>query len=243
MRHLKGKSVACARSVAVRCRICVIVDPVGELREAAQAAPTRLRDDGAVSAPVSPAPAAEGPPTPVRRRGFETVRDMVLSMGLVGLVVLGVFWVVAWQRPEVQGPVRPEVDVAQVFDDVRVSDPFPVLEPTGLSNEWAPTSAWFEPASVNSVIGGGVLHVGYVTPGGSYAEVRQTNGDENEAVAEWVDDAALVDHAMIGGRTWDVVESESSGQQGLLLSEKGTTVVVTGKADSTELEELAASLR
>jgi hypothetical protein len=168
---------------------------------------------------------------------------MVLSMGLVGLVVLGVFWMVAWQRPEVQGPVRPEVDVAKVFDDVRVSDPFLVLEPTGLSSEWEPTSAWFEPASVNSDIDGGVLHVGYVTPGGSYAEVRQTNGDRNEALAEWVDDGVLVDHATIGGRTWEVVESESSGQQGLLLTERGTTVVVTGKADSTELEELAASLR
>jgi hypothetical protein len=168
---------------------------------------------------------------------------MVLSMGLVGLVVLGVFWMVAWQRPEVQGPVRPEVDVAQVFDDVRVSDPFTVLEPTGLSGEWSPTSAWFEPATVTSAIDGGVLHVGYLTPGGSYAEVRQTDGDGDEALAEWVDDATLVDHTTIGGRTWDVVESQSNGRQGLVLSAQGTTVVVTGKADASELRELAESLR
>ena len=168
---------------------------------------------------------------------------MVLSMGLVGVVVLAVFWTVAWQRPEVQGPVRPDVNAEQVFNDVEVSDPFTVLEPTGLSDDWVPTSAWFEPAGAASVIDGGVLHVGYVTPDGSYAEVRQTDGDQRDAVAEWVDDAELTDAATVSGTTWDVVESPESGKQGLVTSADGTTIVVTGKADLAELQELAASLK
>jgi len=168
---------------------------------------------------------------------------MVLSMGLVGLVVLAVFWTVAWQRPEVQGPVRQDVDVSQVFRDVKVSDPFPVLEPTGLSEEWTPTSAWFEPAGVASVIDGGVLHVGYVTPDDSYAEVRQTDGNPKSAVAEWVDDAEEIDTVTVSGTSWDVVESPESGKQGLVTTLKGTTIVVTGKAELAELQELASSLR
>ncbi len=185
----------------------------------------------------------EAAPEPNRRRGLETVRDMVLSMGLVGVVVLGVFWTVAWQRPEVQGPVRPSVDVSQVFRDVEVSNPFLVLEPTGLSEEWTPTSAWFEPVGVASVINGGVLHVGYVTPDGSYAEVRQTDGNPKAAVAEWVDDGEPVDAVTVAGTTWDVVESPDSGKQGLVTTVNGTTVVVTGKAELTELQELASSLK
>jgi hypothetical protein len=188
-------------------------------------------------------PADDVRPAPPKRRGFETVRDMVLSIALVGLVVLGVFWVVAWQRPEVQGPVRPEVDVEQVFSDVRVNDPFAVLEPTGLPDGWEPTCAWFEPAAVNSEIDGGVLHVGYVTPDRSYAEVRQTNGDRSEAVAEWVDDATRIDTATVGGREWAVVASDETDKIGLVSSHADTIVVVTGKASLAELEELAASLR
>jgi hypothetical protein len=189
------------------------------------------------SVPEQEAPEAK------RRRGLETVRDMLLSMGLVGVVVLAVFWTVAWQRPEVQGPVRPNVDVAQLFSDVDVSNPFAVLEPTGLPTEWTPTSAWFEPAGVASVIDGGVLHVGYVTPDGSYAEVRQTDGDPKAAVAEWVDDAEPIDTVTVAGMTWDIVESPESGKQGLVSTVGGTTVVVTGKAELVELQELAGSLK
>ncbi|HEX5016392.1 MAG TPA: DUF4245 family protein [Actinomycetes bacterium] len=197
-----------------------------------------------MSTTAPPPPVSAEPDPPQRpRRGFESLRDMVLSIALVGLVVLGVFWVVAWQRPEVQGPVRPDVDVAQLFGDVRVSDPFPVLEPTDLSGEWEPTSAWFEPASVNSELDGGVLHVGYLTPDGSYAEVRETNGERKAAIAEWVDDATVVNDVTIGDREWDVVASEETGKQGLVTTVAGTTVVVTGKAEAVELEDLAASLR
>ena len=182
--------------------------------------------------------------TTTKRRGFETVRDMVLSMALVGVLVLAVFWFVAWQRPEVQGPVRPDVDVEQVFDDVRVSDPFPVLEPLGLPDGWEPTSAWFEPASVNGVIDGAVLHVGYLTPEGSYAEVRQTDGAADEAISEWVGADVETDGDIdISGDTWQVVRSSETGRDGVVRSADGTTVVVTGKAEPGELEELAASLQ
>lgn len=169
---------------------------------------------------------------------------MVLSMALVGVVVLGVFWVVAWQRPEVQGPIRPDVDVAQLFDEVQISEPFPVLEPTDLPSTWVATSAWFEPSGTDPSVDGGVLHVGYVTPAGSYAEVRQTDGPEGEATDAWVGDQVdEVAEVVIGGHTWSVVESAQTGKEALVLTDNGTTVVVTGKADRDELETLATSLR
>jgi len=168
---------------------------------------------------------------------------MVLSMVLVGVVVLAVFWVVAWQRPEVQGPIRPDVDVAQLFDDLRIAEPFPVLEPAGLADGWVATSAWFVPPGSDPAIDGGVLHVGYVTPEGSYAEVRQTDAAAADAVGEWVgEDAGRVDSVSIGGRKWSLVESTAADKQALVLTENGTTVVVTGKAGIDELEALAASL-
>ena len=178
-----------------------------------------------------------------RARGFETTRDMVLSMAVVGAVVFAGFWFVAWQRPEVQGSVVPLVDVEQVFTDVRLGDTFPVKEPVGLPDGWTATSAWFDTEQVSADIGGGVLHVGYLTPDGSYAEVRQTDGDADAAIDDWVDGAVPAGDVQIGDATWQLVESESTGKQGLVLSDRGVTVVVTGKAEQGELEELAGSLR
>ena len=169
---------------------------------------------------------------------------MVLSMALVGAVVVAVFLVVAWQRPEVQGPIRPEVDVEQLFADVAVAEPFETLEPTGLSESGVATSAWFEPQGTDPALDGGVLHVGYLTPDGSYAEVRQTDAPAADALAEWVgDDVERVESVTLGARQWSLVEAAATGKQALVLTNDGTTVVVTGKAARGELDELAGSLR
>jgi hypothetical protein len=189
-----------------------------------------------MSPPVTEAPRK-------RPRGLETTRDMVLSMAVVGAVVLGVFWMVAWQRPEVQGPIRPEADVEQVFTDVRIGDTFPVLEPVELPSGWTPTSAWFDSEQVSGVVGGGVLHVGYLTPEGSYAELRQTDGDRAAAVDEWVDGAVRTGEIQVGDGLWDIVESEETGKVGLVRTAGGVTIVVTGKAALDELETLVGSLR
>jgi hypothetical protein len=195
-----------------------------------------MRDHGGMTAPVTAS-------VRKRPRGFETTRDMVLSMAVVGAVVLGIFWMVAWQRPEVQGPVRPTVDVEQVFTDVRLGDTFAVREPAGLPAGWSATSAWFDTEAVSGGIGGGVLHVGYLTPAGSYAEVRQTDGDASVAIDDWVDGAQEVGQVVIGDTTWTKVQSDDSGKVGLVLTERGVTAVVTGKAEVDELEVLAGSLR
>lgn len=195
-----------------------------------------MGDDGSMSAPVTESPRK-------RPRGFETTRDMVLSMAVVGAVVLGIFWMVAVQRPEVQGPIRPEADVEQVFADVRIGDTFPVLEPVDLPDGWTPTSAWYDSEQVSGVVGGGVLHVGFLTPDGSYAELRQTDGDRAAAVDEWVDGAVRTGEVQVGDGVWDLVESEETGKVGLVRADDGVTIVVTGKADLDELETLAGSLR
>ena len=179
-------------------------------------------------------------------RGFETVRDMVLSMAVVGAVVLGLYAVVAWQRPEVQGSIRPAVDVAGVVDQVDVSGPFPVLRPTELAAGWTATSAWFEGPSETGALGGSVLHVGYTTPSGSYAEVKQTDGDYAVAVREWADDATDAGTVWVKGSHWSRLADSETGTKALVVTRDvgpKVVVLVTGKADWPELQELAASLK
>lgn len=164
-------------------------------------------------------------------------------MAVVSAVVLAGFWMVAWQRPEVQGSVLPLVDVEQVFTDVRLGETFPVRQPVGLPDGWTPTSVWFDTAEVSDEIAGGVLHVGFLTPDGSYAEVRQTDGDGDAAIDDWVDGAVPMGEVEVKSETWQVVESAETGKQGLVLVDDGVTIVVTGKAELVELQALAASLR
>jgi hypothetical protein len=188
-------------------------------------------EDGRVS---EPAPA----PTP-RRRGLETVGDMVRSLAVVGAFVLVLFLVVWWQRPEAQGPVDRPVDVTDVFAGAAISAGFPVLEPTGLPDGWSATSAWVQGPTASGV-GGVVVHAGYLTPAGSYAEVKQTDGRLATAVADWTDDAGRTGTTTLAGRTWQTWESPT--RKALVLQDGEVTRVVTGKADWPELQVLASSL-
>jgi len=176
---------------------------------------------------------------------------MVWSMAVVGGVVLAIFAVVVWQRPEVQGDIRPSVDVEGLINQVTLTDPFPVEQPQDLPSGWTANSAWFESSTDWPGLDGVVMHVGYVTPSGSYAEVKQTNGDHDYAVGEWADGGDVVGVVDIDGRSWQRLESSATGKQALVLvsdsvdpsqAKKAPTVIVTGKADWPELEELAASL-
>jgi hypothetical protein len=177
-------------------------------------------------------------------RGRETVSDMVRSLAVVGAVVAALFLVVVWQRPEVQGDIRSPVDVTGVVSVVASSGPFPVLAPAP-PDSWTPTSAWYE--ATDTEVAGGVLHVGYQTADGSYAEVRQTDADRDRAVSVWTDSGVPTgDQVQAAGLTWQAVQSAATGRRAL-VAERPTNdgpvvLVVTGKADWPELEELAGSL-
>ncbi|MEO8329607.1 MAG: DUF4245 family protein [Candidatus Nanopelagicales bacterium] len=183
-------------------------------------------------------------------RGFETVRDMVLSMAVVGAVVAALFLVVVWQRPEVQGAIRPTVDASGLVAQVNVNGPFVALQPANLPTGWEANSAWFDTEAESGALGGALLHVGYITPTGSYAEVKQTNGDPSYALQQWTDGGVDAGSVVINGERWTRLESADSGTKALEItpdSKAGghdslSLVVVTGKADWPELEQLASSL-
>ena len=172
---------------------------------------------------------------------------MVFSMAVVGGVVLAIFLVVVWQRPEVQGDIRPPVDVVGLVNQVNLTASFPVEQPQDLPTGWTANSAWFEGSSDWPGLDGSVLHLGYVTPTGSYAEVKQTDGERAYAVDEWTDAGSQTGSVEIGERTWLQLESDATGKRALLLdndekSKSSPTMIVTGKADWQELETLAGAL-
>jgi hypothetical protein len=186
-----------------------------------------------------------------RKRGRETVADMGRSMALVGAVVLALFLVVWWQRPEGGAGSSPRVvDVPGVVAAVGIGDVLPAWQPEGLSSQWRPTAAWFAAAGESGApSSGGLLLIGYQTPAGSYAEVRQTDAPAADVLADWTDDGQPVGQVEAGGRAWQHYQSADSGRQALVttrsVADRRIVVVVTGKpgVGLDELTELAASLR
>lgn len=219
----------------------------------------RSRDTGGVSAPTAdPAgdptgttdPAVEPAPdtvvyggerfqaAPTRRHGRQTVRDMVISMAVIGAVIAALMLVTWRPRPEA-GPR--EVDWAEYAQTVQTRVEYPVAMPAGLSDAWISTSVRFERTDSSS--GRPVWHIGFVTPASQYAGVEQTDGDSAAFVAGLVGGAKPEGTVSLAGRDWQRYGSGANGYRTLVLIGQPSTIAITGSASDAELEQLAASLK
>lgn len=136
-------------------------------RDSEEAQPrTNLEGQGVVAYTVHRRP---------HRRRYQTARDMLLSMGAVGLsvaVILAITW-----RPK-PDPVR-VVDAAPAVTDVRLSAQWPVVDPSaGLPPGWRLTVARrdFTPGSAP------VLALGWVTPSNHWVGLQQSAAEGRDAI-------------------------------------------------------------
>ena len=164
----------------------------------------------------------------------QTVGDMVRSL-LVVLAVVAVVMILAW-RPDPE-PVK-VVDIAPAVSLAGMTADFPVLVPTGLPDGWRATSARWEPTQESGP--DPVLHIGYVTPADSYAQVSQSAAASTGYLDEQTDRGREVGTAEIAASRW--VRAESADRRSLVRQDRGVTTVVSGNASWDELTQLVASL-
>ncbi|MGW7520839.1 DUF4245 domain-containing protein [Streptomyces sp. NPDC054796] len=182
-----------------------------------------MRDDGVVAAD--------------KQRGKQSVRDMVISLGVIVLAA----WVIYLFVPhdEHQDPVKP-VSYRVELDSARRAAPYPVLAPHGLSDDWRPTSVTYEPEGQQ----GAAWHLGFMAPGDEYAAVEQSDQSRPakfiEDVTHKASKTAKTD--TFGGEKWTRYEGEKYDALVLEDPENKVTTVVTGTASFARLGELADSL-
>ena len=170
-----------------------------------------------------------------RRRLRQTVRDMVLSLLVVGGAV--VLLVLPWNRSQ-PDPVR-VVDPAPVVAGARSQETWPVLAPRGLSSEWRCTSARITQAGD----GLDVVHLGYLSPSTEYVGLEQSATRMTDFVRESsVSGVATGETVTIGGRTWARYVSADGSRRSLVSTADGATYVVVGSAGWPEIEKFTASL-
>ncbi|AXI79246.1 DUF4245 domain-containing protein [Peterkaempfera bronchialis] len=166
------------------------------------------------------------------QRGRQTVRDMILSL----LVVGGVAAVVYIFIPHSEGdPVR-TVPYTVELATARRAAPYPVLAPQGLPAQWRATSVRY------SADDGGhaTWHLGFVTPSGSYAAVEQSDDSADGVLRAQVKGGKPDGSASVGGEDWDRYQGEP--YRALVRESGGATTVVTGSASYRELAQLAQAL-
>ncbi len=190
--------------------------------------------DQVMSAPedpgTAPRPTGRGN-AHLRKTAWDMVRSMAVVLALVFVIVL-----LAW---------RPLPDAVKVVDTapaiglaVAQAD-FPVVVPVNLPEEWRPTSARWQATEQSG--DARVLHIGYVTPTDSYAQVSTarvvTPGYLDEQTAQGTPTATRE----VSGQVWQ--EWQTADRRSLVLTDGEVSVVVSGTGDWAELEALASSLQ
>jgi hypothetical protein len=161
-------------------------------------------------------------------------RDMVLSIGLLLVLVLGLFGLYRWLGGGDEGQVDPAAAIAEA----RAANAFPVAVPTGLSPDWKSVSAVYQPQSA-----GAVLRIGWRTPGGGSIQLIEGNlPPDTMMTRELGTNANSTGSADIGGHQWQVYDARQ-GERAYVLQETGRLTIVVGKASEAEFRKVIESLR
>jgi hypothetical protein len=173
-----------------------------------------------------------GRPNPRLR---QSIGDMVRSLAVVLVVVAGVL-LLAW-RPQ-PDPIR-VVEVTPAVTRATMQATFDVVAPSGLPDDWRPTSARWEPTEDSGAEP--VLHIGYVTPADQYAQFSLSASDAPAYLDEQTGGGSGDGLMAVGGVEWQAWESPE--RRSLVRIDDGVTTVISGGAAWEELVVLAGSLQ
>lgn len=165
----------------------------------------------------------------------QTVGDMVRSLLVVLTFVVVLLIVTHRGQPE----AVKVVDAAPIVAVAAMQAPFPVLAATMLPQEWRPTSARWEATEKSGQ--DRVLHIGYVTPTGEYAQISQSSSSSEAYLAEQTDDGMRVGAETIAAIEWE--RWEHGDRRSLVRIAGGATTIVSGTATWDELIALAGALQ
>lgn len=169
------------------------------------------------------------------KRGNKTVRDLLLSLAVLGLVVFVIYLFVPHDSHADPVQVVPySVELGQARRDA----PYPVAGPEGLGADWRSTSVTYDASDRRHV----TWHIGFVDPEQQYVAIEQSNGP----AAAFAASVTLGSHpdgrtVTAGGHAW---QHWSGGRYtALVRQEPGVTTVVLGTAPDAQLQQMATALR
>ncbi|MGW0827812.1 DUF4245 domain-containing protein [Streptomyces sp. NPDC002845] len=166
-------------------------------------------------------------------KGKQTVRDMVLSLGIICLVAGVIYLFVPHDDSD---PDLQRVDYRIELLTARRAASYPVAAPVGLPDTWKATSVRFRGDDFDA------WHLGFHDPDGQYVAVEQSAQKPSTFIDDATQGAERTDATQeIAGETWQRYEGER--YDALVLEGDGSTTVVTGSASFAQLTEMAKALK
>lgn len=189
---------------------------------------------------------ADTQPYRPRKRGFETMADMLRSLVPIAIVVLGLAYFCDARGGDAVHTIDPTGDIVSA---AQYGD-FAVVAPKGLSKGWRPTSSGLlrnDNSDTGTPVG---LTIGYVTPKTQFARFTVRLGDPQIVLYKSVDDASIDkmpsgDPVVINGQSF--IPFDTNKGRGLYATtgtgEMSVSTILVGSASMAELTELAKSLQ
>ncbi|WP_369391627.1 DUF4245 domain-containing protein [Streptomyces sp. CG1] len=165
----------------------------------------------------------------------KTARDMVLSLALIGIAAVVVYFLAI--PHDDRAPDLKRVDYRVELLTARRAASYPVAAPEGLPNAWKATSVRFQGES------GDRWHLGFQTPDSQYVQIEQSTQKRSAFIDEASQGASATQQTeTIDGHTWT---RYTGGRYDALVLEgtKGSTTVVAGTASFADLTKMAAALK
>lgn len=184
-----------------------------------------------MTTPETPESTAQVRVRPRRRRGSPL--DMVRSLGLVGIFVVGMVAFSQSGQPE-RPPVT--VDIAATVTAARADADFPVLAMQALPKGWYANFAEYTPAGNRTKVH--AFHIGYVTLDEQYFGVDVVPASSTEertdpvVRSESVAGLTFAVHAGDGRETWIHAADATAGY----------TILLTGTGSSSQWQEFTSAL-
>jgi hypothetical protein len=184
----------------------------------------------------NPAPAVSPAIERANRMSFANMLRSLLPLVVICLLIVG------WQAFRSSGDVGVRtVDPSSTVQLAAARAGYAVLVPTGLDDEYLPTSARTDAGDARE--GDPVtLQIGYLTPSEEFAGFVVSDDREADPVADVLDGAQEQGTVDVGGERW-TRSTTVDGETALSREDGGVTVLVTGSAPDEELRTVAESVR
>lgn len=162
-----------------------------------------------------------------KKRGYETVRDMLISMAVLGAGV-ALLLLVTW-RPDQPNytPVSPN-DVSKVEQQ---NANFQLFLPKVPEN-WSATTAWLEPLANEF----DHWHMSYVIDGTRYVGIEQTDGNKDLLLNSRI--GLKTDEVTVGEYTYELFDGQNDIEL-VAVTSLGNTTLIVSLTDATDFQSVA----
>jgi hypothetical protein len=159
-----------------------------------------------------------------------------MAMSLL-ILLIPIALVLTFYRLVLGGDDPVKVDPASAIQAARSAAVFPVVEPSGLGDDWVVTAATFRQAE-----DGATLRLGYIDPDDDSVLLVQSSVSADTLVpTELGKDGRRTGTFRDEAQSWLRYEGRP-GEVSLVLVQPGRTIIVVGRTAAENVEELAAAL-